>query len=473
MREQFSESAKRKRNFAIVSKLCITVLHMAVIGIIWFSYYNTFAFRSHRIEGGIAAMLIYYVLYDRLAVLYKAYKIGQNTIGEVIFSQLLSFGIADLILYIECCLIANGYINILPGLGTAVVQIVLTIIWAVAAKRYYMKHIPAPNTIVIYGKPDYPVFCAKLEKKFQHIFHIDKVISAEHELPDLIRAINEQEIVILYRISYRKKKELMRYCVDHRICFYITPTVPDIITNGFESRHMIDTPLLKYQNDKNTVGRYAVKRIEDIVISLIGLILTLPITLITMAAIKLEDGGDIFFRQERYTKDWKRFSILKFRSMVMDAEKDGAQLCKANDARITKVGAVIRRFRIDEIPQLLNVLAGDMSIVGPRPERVENMEKYTQELPQFSYRLRVKGGLTGYAQLYGKYNTSASDKLKLDLMYIENQSFLMDMKLIMLTLKVLFIPESTEGFSEEGAAKMGEEVKAYYTVEQCKTGSRL
>ena len=140
--------------------------------------------------------------------------------------------------------------------------------------------------------------------------------------------------------------------------------------------------------------------------------------------------------------------------MVMDAEKDGAMLCGANDNRVTKVGAVIRRFRIDEIPQLFNVLKGDMALVGPRPERVENVEKYTKELPQFAYRLQVKSGLTGYAQLYGKYNTSAYDKLRLDLIYIENRSLILDIKLIMLTLKILFIPESTEGFSDEAVQLM-------------------
>ena len=177
-----------------------------------------------------------------------------------------------------------------------------------------------------------------------------------------------------------------------------------------------------------------------------GILILSPVVLITMLAIRLEDGGDIFFKQKRYTKDWKTFEILKFRSMVMDAEKDGkARPCTAGDDRITRVGRIIRRFRIDEIPQLFNVVKGDMSIVGPRPERVEHVHAYVKELPEFAYRLRVKGGLTGYAQIYGKYNTSAYDKLRLDLLYIENQSIWMDLKMILLTIKVLFIPESTEG----------------------------
>ena len=461
MKEKGFKEKNTKRNFAIASKLCITMIHLIIVGCVWFLYYNTRAFRTHQVQGGIVALLVYYIIYDSLARLYRAYKVGQYSIGEVIFSQVLSFGIADLVIYVEGCLIANKYIAIMPGILAVVVQVGMTVLWAVFAKRYYMQHVPAPTTVVIYGKTDYVIFCNKLEKKFQHLFQIDKVVSADLDLTDLMKIIDEEEVVILYRIGYRRKKDLMRYCVDRRINFYITPTVPDIITSGFENRHMIDTPLLKYRNDKETLGRCFIKRVMDIVISFLGIIVTLPFTMLTAVAIKMEDGGNIFFKQERYTKDWKKFNILKFRSMVMDAEKDGAQLCREHDDRITKVGAVIRRFRIDEIPQLINVLIGDMSIVGPRPERVENMEKYTEELPQFGYRLRVKGGLTGYAQLYGKYNTSASDKLKLDLMYIENQSFLMDLKLIMLTLKVLFIPESTEGFSEERAKTMQEKTRSY------------
>ena len=133
--------------------------------------------------------------------------------------------------------------------------------------------------------------------------------------------------------------------------------------------------------------------------------------------------------------------------MIVDAEKNGAVIpCKNGDPRITRVGRFIRKTRLDELPQLLNILKGDMSIVGPRPERVEHVEKYTAELPEFISRLQVRGGLTGYAQVYGKYNTSAEDKLKLDLMYIENMSLWMDLKLVFLTVKIMFIPESTEGF---------------------------
>ena len=143
------------------------------------------------------------------------------------------------------------------------------------------------------------------------------------------------------------------------------------------------------------------------------------------------------------------FKILKFRSMIVNAEKEGkAMLATSNDPRITKVGRFIRAVRLDELPQMLNILKGDMSFVGPRPERYEMVEKFCKEMPEFAFRTKVKGGLTGYAQIYGKYNTSAYDKLRLDLMYIENYSILLDIKLILLTIRILFKKESTEGIDK-------------------------
>ena len=174
-----------------------------------------------------------------------------------------------------------------------------------------------------------------------------------------------------------------------------------------------------------------------------------PVFLAVSAAIKLEDGGPVFFKQKRATYDGKTFDILKFRSMIVDAEKYGHSIpATEKDPRITKVGAFLRATRIDELPQLLNILKGDMSIVGPRPERVEHMEAYSAEVPEFPLRLKVKGGLTGYAQIYGKYNTSPYDKLRMDMMYVENYSFFLDLKLILMTIRIMLKKESTEGFDK-------------------------
>lgn len=142
--------------------------------------------------------------------------------------------------------------------------------------------------------------------------------------------------------------------------------------------------------------------------------------------------------------------------MIVDAEKDGkSHPATEDDPRITPVGKILRATRLDELPQLIDILKGDMSLVGPRPERVEHTELYTKEVPEFQYRLKVKGGLTGYAQLYGKYNTTPYDKLQLDLMYIQNYSFLLDLRLIFMTVKIMFMKESTEGFTEEKSKSLG------------------
>ena len=193
----------------------------------------------------------------------------------------------------------------------------------------------------------------------------------------------------------------------------------------------------------------ALKRCVDILLSGCLLLLFSPVMLITALAIKVCDRGPVFYRQERLTLEGKIFRIYKFRSMRIDAEKDGvARLATMHDERITAVGKWIRRWRLDELPQLLNVLKGEMSMVGPRPERPEIAAEYQSWMPEFSYRLKVKAGITGYAQILGRYDTTPYDKLLLDLMYIEGYSLFLDIKLILMTLKVLFWPESSAGIKD-------------------------
>ena len=214
--------------------------------------------------------------------------------------------------------------------------------------------------------------------------------------------------------------------------------------------HMFDTPLLLSRNNGFSIEERFVKRLCDILISLTALILASPFMLVISILIKMYDGGPVFFRQERCTIGGKVFSIHKFRSMIVGAEKEGEVIpATEEDPRVTPVGKFLRKTRMDELPQFIDILKGDMSVVGPRPERVEHVEEYTKEIPEFVYRLKVKGGLTGYAQIYGKYNTTAYDKLKLDLMYIQNYSILLDFKLIIMTIKIIFMKESTEGFEEK------------------------
>ncbi len=188
------------------------------------------------------------------------------------------------------------------------------------------------------------------------------------------------------------------------------------------------------------------KRSMDIAFAGAACLVSFPLILATAVAVKLQDGGPVLYKQKRLTIHGQEFYVYKFRSMRVDAEKDGvARLASNGDSRVTPVGSFIRKVRLDELPQLFNILKGDMSIVGPRPERPEIARQYESEMPEFRYRLRVKAGLTGYAQIFGKYNTTPYDKLKLDLHYIQNYSLMLDLKLMVQTVKILFMRESTEG----------------------------
>ena len=172
--------------------------------------------------------------------------------------------------------------------------------------------------------------------------------------------------------------------------------------------------------------------------------------MISAIAVKLYDGGPVLYKQKRLTTDGKEFFVYKFRSMIVDAEKDGRpQLASEEDDRITPVGKILRKFRIDEFPQLFNILKGDMSVVGPRPERPELTEEYEKQMPEFGFRLKVKAGLTGYAQVTGVYDTTPYDKLKMDLMYIENYSIRLDLQIILMTLKTMLFPGKTNAETEE------------------------
>lgn len=224
------------------------------------------------------------------------------------------------------------------------------------------------------------------------------------------------------------------------------PKISDIMLRGADQLHLFDTPILFLREYVLTFEQRFAKRTIDLICAVLLLILASPFILITAVVIKLYDGGPVLYKQVRCTRDMKEFYILKFRSMKVDAEKDGvARLASKNDDRITPIGRFIRMVRIDELPQLINILKGEMSFIGPRPERPEIIAQYVEEMPEFVYRTKVKAGLAGYAQVYGKYNTTPYDKLKLDLFYIENYSVWLDIKLMLLTLKILLKPESTEG----------------------------
>ncbi len=267
-------------------------------------------------------------------------------------------------------------------------------------------------------------------------------------IENIAKMVDSYDTVLIGDIPSKERNYFLKYCYWHNIRCYSVPKISDImIQSGFRI-DLFDTILMLQRNNGLTLFQRFMKRLMDIVISLIGLILASPFMLIISIAIKIDDGGPVIYTQDRLTKGGVPFKIYKFRSMITDSEKYGARLAAENDDRITRVGRVIRRLHFDELPQLYNILIGDMSFVGPRPERQDIFDKYEESIPEFKFRLKMKAGLTGYAQVYGQYNTKPYDKLKLDLTYIEQYTLWLDIKLIFLTVKILFQKEKSEGVDD-------------------------
>ena len=354
---------------------------------------------------------------------------------------------SNAIAYAQICLIVANIANMIPMLYMLVAQILILILWTNISFHIVHRLNPPEKLLIIYGSHLATEIVYKMSR-LEERYVITESANVDEGFDVLSQRIDKFESVIICDVPARMRNDLLKYCYQQNKSIYIVPKISDIVIRSAKDITYFDSPIIKSNSVGLTVEQRAIKRLMDIVCSLLALIVFSPLFLVVSLAIKLGDGGPVFYKQKRCTRDLKTFDILKFRSMVVDAEKDGPQPAVDNDSRITKVGKIIRTLRIDELPQIINILKGDMSIVGPRPERIEHVEKYSEEIPEFVCRYKVKGGLTGYAQVYGKYNTSAYNKLKMDLIYIQNYSLAMDFKLILMTVRILFKKESTEGFDK-------------------------
>lgn len=414
-------------------------------------------------KGTFAELAFYTVVLLFLSATYGGIRLGYQKNAEIVFSQVLSTFLANIIIYFEMVIMARGLIVPHAFFAMMAEQIIIVIVYVNIANRIYRNIFPPRKLLLIHGDRSYEDILNKFESR-KDKYSITKTVNVSEGFDALCAIIlqtyekDECNAVVLGDITVEDRSPLLKFCYGHSIRVYILPKITDVIMSGAEELHVFDSPMFLTREYSLTMEQRIFKRTIDIVFSLILLILASPFMLITAIAIKLYDGGPVLYKQIRCTRDRKEFYIMKFRSMRTDAEKDGvARLAQKNDSRITPIGKFIRKCRIDELPQLINILRGDMSFIGPRPERPEIIEQYLEVMPEFAFRMKVKAGLAGFAQVYGKYNTSPYDKLKLDLTYIENYSVWLDIKLMMLTLKVLFWPDSTEGVESEQITALKEE----------------
>lgn len=392
----------------------------------------------------------YALLLIMLQNIYHACDIGQARVSELIMSQMLADIISAGMLYMGVSLYMHKLFDPWGMLVVIAVQFLLGGVWSVLINRFYFKNYRRPRTVVIcQDEADYELLCTS-----PYFFNKYEVIRVITEYPDDVQALREQlegaEVVFRLNLPASYGHGVAKLCLEMGIVGYFVPRLGHIIMAGAQHRANFSVPLFRVERAGDHSAYLFLKRAFDIAASVIGLIIFMPVMLVTAVAIRMEDHGPVIYRQIRLTKNGREFSILKFRSMTVNAEQDGvARLAGQNDSRITRVGHVIRACRIDELPQLINILLGHMSVVGPRPERPEIAREYEKELPEFDLRLQVKAGLTGLAQVYGRYNTKPYHKLQMDLMYINDMSFLKDLQLVLATIKILFSKDSTQGVEPE------------------------
>ena len=432
------------------------VIELAVLAAI---YYGIFKFGyctsdTPLLQGNSKYfMIIIYVLLNFILFHYcDGFKFGHIKLSDVTISQWISVFIANFVTYFQICLIFNGMVTPMPMILITLIDFVAAFVLSYLFTAIYHAYCIPKRMIMIYGNDDAPTLKRKMDTRSDK-YQIKRMMSCnEYSFDEITKAIPEYDAVVINDVDAKSRNDLLKFCYKNSIRTYSVPKLSDVIYSGSDDIVLFDTPLKLIRGRGLTPAQRFLKRTMDLVLCFIAMIPSSVIMLIIAAAIKIEDGGSVFYRQKRITKDNREFEILKFRSMIENAEADGKpHPATENDDRITHVGKVIRALRVDELPQLLNIIKGDMSIVGPRPERVEHCELYGQQIPEFEFRNKVKGGLTGYAQVYGKYNTTPLDKLKFDLMYIENYSLALDIKLILMTIRILFKKESTEGFEENNA----------------------
>ncbi|MBO5166175.1 MAG: sugar transferase [Lachnospiraceae bacterium] len=431
----------------LLSGICLA----GQIGIYAYYWYNMYFIKIKPYlplweKGHWLIIAIYGVLLFFFSNMYGGMRIGYLKNLEVIFSQLLATLLVNVITYGQISLMMLKLYDVRVYLGMMLIQFVWIIIWINISSLIYKNVFPPRQLLLVHGDRPIDDILAKFAKR-KDKFEVSKCMHINTGVEKIEEEVMERyDAVVLWDISEADRNRLLKYCYGKSIRTYIMPKIPDVIVKGAEELHLFDTPLLLTREYVLTIEQRFAKRFIDLFCALILFIIASPFMLLTAIAVKLYDRGPVLYKQVRCTTDGKEFNILKFRSMRVDAEKDGvARLASKNDSRITPIGKFIRKVRLDELPQLINIIRGDMSFIGPRPERPEIIAQYMEIMPEFAYRMKVKAGLAGYAQVYGKYNTTPYDKLKLDLAYIENYSVWLDLKLMLLTVKVLLWPDSTEG----------------------------
>ncbi len=436
---------KYRKGIMLLLKILITASALTIFMYSLFEYYTVATYAN---KGNFIVAILYLAVFLTFTLTYGCFMIGILRLRELVACFFIAMVFTNAIFYLVMCLIARAMLAVLPIVLVTAAQSMVAMFLYIEANAVYFKLYPARDCVVVCSDNPNDLLIVEKFIRIKERYKIKLVCDESEGYDAIVEKLGRHSTAILGSISNDLRSRLIKFCYENSIRLFVVPTVQDILLNKAHETQIGDSLVYLSKNHSFSLEQLAVKRLMDIFISLFAIIITSPIMLVTAVAIKVYDNGPVFFRQDRYTRDKHVFNMIKFRSMVPDAEKNGAQYTVPGDERVTPVGRFIRRTRIDELPQFFNVLKGDMSVVGPRAERIETVNAYCEKMPEFAYRMKVKAGITGYAQIYGKYNTPYEEKIKMDLLYIENSSLLLDLQLIFSTFKVLVRDDSTEGFED-------------------------
>ncbi|MCC8136337.1 MAG: exopolysaccharide biosynthesis polyprenyl glycosylphosphotransferase [Ruminococcus sp.] len=439
-----------KRIISLAAAVMLLGMLTVIFAAIWYRYYSDTIILPFYRRGNWVLIAIYCVLIILFLKSYGGFKLGYLKKTDMLCTQIISMTCVNVITYFLISLIGRSFMQGMPIFVMTIVDYAVIAVWTFVTGKIYFLIYPPRRLIILYGSHQAAALVLKMSQRVDK-YMICESVSIDEDREKICSLILKYEGVIICDIPAEQRNDYVKFCFENSVRAYIAPKISDIIIRGAEDIRLFDTPLLLCRNYGLDFEQRFSKRFLDIIMSLMMIIVSSPFMIVSALAIKLYDGGPVLYKQKRLTINGREFYVYKFRSMIVDAEKDGVpQLCTDLDSRITPVGRILRKFRIDEMPQFFNILKGDMSVVGPRPERPELSNEYKKSMPEFEYRLKVKAGLTGYAQVTGVYDTSPYDKLKMDLMYIENYSIRLDFQIMLMTMKTMLMPGKTNAEAEEG-----------------------
>lgn len=446
--------SRNENLYSSILKLALTLVLILILGFVfvntWVTEYNVELRFPYVFKGNAFLMFVYMILVYVFMVLLDVNNFAEYRPANTIFSESIAVIFCNILVYFVIIIpaAALGLMPIMPIIIMSITDIVIITIWAIVTYYLYRKIFPAKELLLISTEGSIDEIAFKFIKRNDLYIIKEKINYNETNLDEIYDKCNMFNDILIGDVTSEIRNDIIKHCFNNSRNIYVIPKISDILLKYSQDILLFDMPIYLSTYFGISIETKLFKRAFDIIISILVLLLLLPLWLIVALIIKLEDGGPVFFIQERVTNDNRLFNIIKFRSMRVSNSKEVLPTLNDDD-RITRIGKFIRKYHIDEVPQFINVLIGDMSVVGPRPERKEHVELYKKDISEFDYRSKVKAGITGLAQIYGKYNTSAIDKLKLDLMYIKKCSLIFDIELVLRTLRVLILKDNTEGFDEK------------------------